>query len=74
MRYDILYRRGPGSEFTMLVPGEHLGLYDRREVTQAIDFMLANDAVVGVALQLDIEQFNIMRIPNGSASLAHFTR
>lgn len=74
MRYHILYRRGPGSEFTKLVPGEHLGVYDRPQVNQAIDFMFANDFIVGVCVLIDTDLFNIMRVPNGFPSLAHFTR
>lgn len=74
MRYHILYRRGRGSEYVKLAPGEHVGVYDRPEVESAIQFMLANAFVVGIALQLGVEQFNVVRVPNGTASLTAFQR
>lgn len=74
MRYVILFRSGPQGEFTRLVPGEHLGIYDKPEVNAAIDHMVASAHVCGMALQLGIEQFNIMRVPNGTVELTAFER
>lgn len=74
MRHHILYRRGPASEFTKLVPGEHVGIYDRPEVNAAIDHMAANDSIVGIALLLGVELFNILRVPEGTICLTAFTR
>lgn len=74
MRYQILYRRGPDGEFGKLVPGEHLGIYDRPEVNAEIDHMAANPHIVGIAVLLDIDLFNIMRVPDGTICLTAFTR
>ena len=74
MRYHIFFRTGDKLDWTRLVQGEHLAIYDQPEVNKAIDYMVANPQIVGLALQLRAQQFNILRVPNGTACLTAFQR
>jgi hypothetical protein len=59
-QYRILYKRNPGSEFATLEPGAHRAIYDKPQVNEAIEVMRAYPYIVGLAVQVDVELFNIM--------------
>ncbi len=70
MNFLLMYRRGAGAEFTTLEPGVHQSIYSRPEVKNAIEHMRAHDEVIGVVVQVPAgdtaDQFNILRLPDGS--------
>jgi hypothetical protein len=74
MRYHIFFRTGDKLDWTRLIQGEHLAIYDQPEVNKAIDYMVANPEIVGLAIQLGTQQFDILRVPNGTACLTAFQR
>jgi hypothetical protein len=71
-QYTILYKRGAG-DYAVLQPHVHKQLYDRTDVNLAIEHMRKNPSVVGMAIQVEAEMWNIMsftqpaQAPNGFA-------
>jgi hypothetical protein len=60
-QYFVFYRRGgQDQKWGKLTPFVHLGLYDRREIRQAVTFMRENPSVEGVAIRLGDESFNLV--------------
>ena len=64
MKYLIQYHRG--EDWTTLEPGVHEAIYNKPQVMAAIEQMIGDKTVIGIALQLPVkpqglEQFNVMR-------------
>lgn len=58
-QYRIFYKRGD-SDFSVLEPGSHAKLYDRPEVTEAVDVLRRSKTIEGVALRVGDEQYNVI--------------
>jgi len=58
-QYQIIYQR-LGGKAAKLQPHVHVALYDRPEVTAAVEHMRVNPHIDGIAMLLDGDRFNIM--------------
>ena len=67
-QYIILYKRGQAKEFGRLKPIEHKGLYDRKEVREAIDKIREQPAFEAICVRLGDELFNIVSFEQEAAA------
>jgi len=59
-QYAILYKRAGSEKWARLTPNVDMNLYDKPEVTAAVDHLRQNPASEGVSVRIGNEQFNVM--------------
>lgn len=58
-QYAILYKRGD-SKWSRLQPNVDANLYDKPEVTAAVNVIRENESIDAVSLHVGAEQFNVV--------------
>lgn len=71
-QYQIQYKRA-GGKFATLSPNVHSTLYQRPEVQEAVDLIRNSTTIVGVAVQLNDELFNVVSFTQEAIAANSFT-